>query len=89
MFKIVEGFFRRGTGVVEDRLLEELETLESVSKRSRSRNGCTTTEPCNRVQSLSFPVRLSVGSWEVVKGCRARTASAIHPAREVSVTVLV
>ncbi|XP_028585094.1 glutamate dehydrogenase 1, mitochondrial [Podarcis muralis] len=72
-FKMVEGFFDRGAGIVEDKLVEGLRTRESPEeKRHRVRGILRIIKPCNHVLSVSFPIKRENGEWEVVEGYRAQ-----------------
>lgn len=72
-FKMVEGFFDRGAGIVEDKLVEGLRTRESPEeKRHRVRGILRIIKPCNHVLSVSFPIKRDNGEWEVVEGYRAQ-----------------
>uniref|UniRef100_A0ACB8F843 Glutamate dehydrogenase n=1 Tax=Sphaerodactylus townsendi TaxID=933632 RepID=A0ACB8F843_9SAUR len=72
-FKMVEGFFDRGAGIVEDQLVSGLRTRESAEeKRHRVRGILRIIKPCNHVLSVSFPIRRESGEWEVVEGYRAQ-----------------
>lgn len=72
-FKMVEGFFDRGAGIVEDKLVEGLRTRESAEeKRHRVRGILRIIKPCNHVLSVSFPIKRENGEWEVVEGYRAQ-----------------
>lgn len=72
-FKMVEGFFDRGAGIVEDQLVEGLRTRESLEeRRHRVRGILRIIKPCNHVLSVSFPIKRDNGEWEVVEGYRAQ-----------------
>uniref|UniRef100_A0A8C5QEM9 Glutamate dehydrogenase n=1 Tax=Leptobrachium leishanense TaxID=445787 RepID=A0A8C5QEM9_9ANUR len=72
-FKMVEGFFDRGAGIVEDKLLEDLKTRETEEqKRVRVKGILRIIKPCNHVLSVSFPIKRDNGEWEVVEGYRAQ-----------------
>uniref|UniRef100_A0A3Q2CE89 Glutamate dehydrogenase 1, mitochondrial n=1 Tax=Cyprinodon variegatus TaxID=28743 RepID=A0A3Q2CE89_CYPVA len=72
-FTMVEGFFDRGAGIVEDKLVEDLRTRESPEqKRKRVRGILRIIKPCNHVLSLSFPIRRDSGEWEVIEAYRAQ-----------------
>ncbi|CAH2321177.1 glutamate dehydrogenase 1, mitochondrial [Pelobates cultripes] len=72
-FKMVEGFFDRGAGIVEDKLLEDLRTRETEEqKRVRVKGILRIIKPCNHVLSVSFPIKRDNGEWEVVEGYRAQ-----------------
>uniref|UniRef100_A0AAQ6IFD1 Glutamate dehydrogenase n=1 Tax=Anabas testudineus TaxID=64144 RepID=A0AAQ6IFD1_ANATE len=72
-FKMVEGFFDRGSAIVEDKLVEDLKTRESPEqKRHRVRGILRIIKPCNHVLSVSFPIKRDNGEWEVVEGYRAQ-----------------
>ncbi|KAH0623459.1 hypothetical protein JD844_006220 [Phrynosoma platyrhinos] len=72
-FKMVEGFFDRGAGIVEDKLVEGLRTRESAEeKRHRVRGILRIIKPCNHVLSVSFPIKRDNGEWEVIEGYRAQ-----------------
>uniref|UniRef100_A0A6I8QX37 Glutamate dehydrogenase n=1 Tax=Xenopus tropicalis TaxID=8364 RepID=A0A6I8QX37_XENTR len=72
-FKMVEGFFDRGAGIVEDKLVEDLRTRETEEqKRLRVRGILRIIKPCNHVLSVSFPIKRDNGEWEVIEGYRAQ-----------------
>lgn len=72
-FKMVEGFFDRGAGIVEDKLVEDLRTRETdEQKRKRVKGILRIIKPCNHVLSVSFPIKRDNGDWEVVEGYRAQ-----------------
>lgn len=72
-FTMVEGFFDRGAGIVEDKLAEDLKTRESPDqKRKRVRGILRLIKPCNHVLSVCFPIRRDSGEWEVIEGYRAQ-----------------
>ncbi|XP_044152813.1 glutamate dehydrogenase 1, mitochondrial [Bufo gargarizans] len=72
-FKMVEGFFDRGAGIVEDKLVEDLRTRETEEqKRKRVKGILRIIKPCNHVLSVSFPIKRDNGDWEVVEGYRAQ-----------------
>jgi len=72
-FRMVEGFFDRGAGIVEDKLVEDLKTRETPEqKRHRVRGILRIIKPCNHVLSVSFPIKRDNGEWEVVEGYRAQ-----------------
>ncbi|XP_038164287.1 glutamate dehydrogenase, mitochondrial-like [Cyprinodon tularosa] len=72
-FTMVEGFFDRGAGIVEDKLVDDLRTRESPEqKRKRVRGILRIIKPCNHVLSLSFPIRRDSGEWEVIEAYRAQ-----------------
>ncbi|KAL7990303.1 hypothetical protein Chor_013733 [Crotalus horridus] len=72
-FRMVEGFFDRGAGIVEDQLVSGLRTRESAEeKRHRVRGILRIIKPCNHVLSVSFPIKRDNGEWEVVEGYRAQ-----------------
>lgn len=72
-FKMVEGFFDRGAGIVEDKLIEDLKTRETEEqKRKRVKGILRIIKPCNHILSVSFPIKRDNGDWEVVEGYRAQ-----------------
>ncbi|XP_053306251.1 glutamate dehydrogenase, mitochondrial [Spea bombifrons] len=72
-FKMVEGFFDRGAGIVEDKLAEDLKTRETdEQKRVRVKGILRIIKPCNHILSVSFPIKRDNGEWEVVEGYRAQ-----------------
>lgn len=72
-FKMVEGFFDRGAGIVEDKLVEGLRSRESPEeRRHRVRGILRIIKPCNHVLSVSFPIKRDNGEWEVIEGYRAQ-----------------
>uniref|UniRef100_UPI00358FE109 glutamate dehydrogenase, mitochondrial-like isoform X2 n=1 Tax=Myxine glutinosa TaxID=7769 RepID=UPI00358FE109 len=71
--RMVEGFFDRGAEIVHDSLVESLKTRESLEdKTKRVRGILRIIKPCNHVLSVSFPVKLDNGEWEVVQAYRAQ-----------------
>ncbi|KAM4599488.1 glutamate dehydrogenase, mitochondrial-like [Fundulus diaphanus] len=72
-FSMVEGFFDRGAAIVEEQLVEDLKTRETLEqKRKRVRGILRIIKPCNHVLSLSFPIRRDSGEWEVIEAYRAQ-----------------
>ncbi|EMP26540.1 Glutamate dehydrogenase 1 [Chelonia mydas] len=70
---MVEGFFDRGAGIVEDKLVEGLRSRESPEeRRHRVRGILRIIKPCNHVLSVSFPIKRDNGEWEVIEGYRAQ-----------------
>ncbi|CAI9599716.1 unnamed protein product [Staurois parvus] len=70
---MVEGFFDRGAGIVENKLVEDLKTRETEEqKRKRVKGILRIIKPCNHVLSVSFPIKRDNGDWEVVEGYRAQ-----------------
>uniref|UniRef100_A0A8C6TY32 glutamate dehydrogenase [NAD(P)(+)] n=1 Tax=Neogobius melanostomus TaxID=47308 RepID=A0A8C6TY32_9GOBI len=72
-FRMVEGFFDRGASIVEDKLVEDLKTRETLEqKKNRVRGILRIIKPCNHVLSVSFPIRRDNGEWEVIEAYRAQ-----------------
>ncbi|XP_029433390.1 glutamate dehydrogenase, mitochondrial-like [Rhinatrema bivittatum] len=72
-FTMVEGFFERGAGIVEDKLVESLRSHETEEqKRHRVRGILHIIKPCNHVLSVNFPLKKDNGEWEVIEGYRAQ-----------------
>ena len=62
-FKMVEGFFHRRAGIMEDKLVEDLKIQKSEGAWHPENH-----KPCNHVLSLSFPIPCNHSSWEVIEG---------------------
>lgn len=72
-FRMVEGFFDRGAAIVENKLVEDLKTRETLEQKiKRVRGILRIIKPCNHVLSVSFPIKRDNGEWEVIEGYRAQ-----------------
>uniref|UniRef100_UPI00358EE5F2 glutamate dehydrogenase, mitochondrial-like n=1 Tax=Myxine glutinosa TaxID=7769 RepID=UPI00358EE5F2 len=72
-FKMVEGFFDNGAAIVEDKLVDDMKTRESLEdKRKRVRGILRIIKPCNHVLSIAFPIKRDNGEWEVIEAYRAQ-----------------
>nr|XP_032825332.1 glutamate dehydrogenase, mitochondrial-like [Petromyzon marinus] len=72
-FHMVEGFFDRGASILEDKLVDDMRSRDSVDeKRKRVRGILRIIKPCNHVLSVCFPIKRDNGEWEVIEGYRAQ-----------------
>jgi len=72
-FEMVEGFFDRAAGIMEDQLVSELKGRMSLEdKRKKVQGILKCIKPCNSVLAISFPFRRDNGEYEVVKAWRAQ-----------------
>ncbi|XP_007936161.2 LOW QUALITY PROTEIN: glutamate dehydrogenase, mitochondrial-like [Orycteropus afer afer] len=80
--KMVEIFFDRGISIMEDKLVEFINTRDSEEQKRKCVRGILhIIKPCNHVLSLSFPIRLDSGSWKVIHGYRAQHSQHCTPCK--------
>ncbi|XP_021108199.1 glutamate dehydrogenase 1, mitochondrial-like [Heterocephalus glaber] len=85
-FKVVGGFFSRGTNMVRVKLVEDLDTHESKEKHNCVRSILHMIKLCNYMLSVSFPFSHNHGSWKVIEGYGTQHGQQCTPAREASGT---
>ncbi|XP_041362670.1 glutamate dehydrogenase, mitochondrial-like isoform X1 [Gigantopelta aegis] len=71
---MVEKFFDKAAGYLEDRLVEEVKgkNLTIEDKRKRVQGILRIIKPCNHVLALSFPIKRDNGEFEVIEAWRAQ-----------------
>jgi len=72
-FEMVEMFFDRAAGLVEDKLVNELKDRSTPEdKRKRVQGILKMIRPCNHVIALTFPIKRDNGDYEIVEAWRAQ-----------------
>ncbi|XP_004711561.1 glutamate dehydrogenase 1, mitochondrial-like [Echinops telfairi] len=80
--KMVDDFLDRGISIMEDKLVALIKTRGSdEQKRKQVRGILGVLKPCNHVLSVTFPVQLDSGSWEVIHGYRAQHSQHCMPCK--------
>lgn len=70
---MVELFFDRATGLMEDRLVEQVKTRMPIEdKKKKVRGILRNMKPCNHVLEFCFPLRRDNGEFELIRGWRAQ-----------------
>lgn len=72
-FEMVEMFFDRAAGIVEDKMVEEMKSRDTPeNKRKKIRGIISVIKPCNHVLQFTFPVRRDNGDFEIIEAWRAQ-----------------
>jgi glutamate dehydrogenase (NAD(P)+) len=72
-YEMVELFFDRAAGIVEDKLVEEMKSRDPPDiKRKRVRGILKVIKPCNHVLNITFPVKRDNGEFEIIEAWRAQ-----------------
>lgn len=72
-FEMVEMFFDRAAGIVEDKMVEEMKSRDTPeNKRKKIRGILAVIKPCNHVLQFTFPVRRDNGEFEIIEAWRAQ-----------------
>merc|ERR1719187_11502 len=72
-YEMVELFFDRAAGIVEEQLVEQLKDRTSIeTKRQRVRGILEMVKPCNSILAVTFPIKRDSGEFEIVYGWRAQ-----------------
>ena len=72
-FEMVEMFFDRAAGMLEDKLVEEMKDRMSVEdKRKRVKGILKMIKPCNNVLAITFPIKRDNGEFEIIRAWRAQ-----------------
>jgi glutamate dehydrogenase (NAD(P)+) len=70
---MVEMFFDRAAGIVEDKLVEEMKGRDPPEiKRKKARGILKVIKPCNHVLNISFPLKRDNGEYEIIEAWRAQ-----------------
>jgi glutamate dehydrogenase (NAD(P)+) len=72
-FEMVEIFFDRAAGIVEDKMVEEMKSRDtSEMKHKKIRGILAVIKPCNHVLQFTFPVKLDNGEYQIIEAWRAQ-----------------
>lgn len=72
-YEMVELFFDRAAGIVEDKLVEELKSREPLDvKRKKVKGILKVVKPCNHVLNINFPLKRDNGDYEIIEAWRAQ-----------------
>ncbi|CAF1175099.1 unnamed protein product [Didymodactylos carnosus] len=73
-YKMVELFYDRAAGILEDKLVDEMRKskLTDEQKRVKVRGTLKMIKPPNYVLAITFPVRRDNGEWELIEAWRAQ-----------------
>ena len=72
-YEMVELFFDRAAGIVEDKLVEEMKSRDPPEiKRKKARGILKVIKPCNHVLNISFPLKRDNGEYEIIEAWRAQ-----------------
>ena len=72
-YQMVEYFFDRAAGYVEDKLVDEMRSRDSLeSKRHRARGILAVIKPCNHVINIAYPIKKDNGEYEIIEAWRAQ-----------------
>lgn len=83
-FQCVEKFFDRAATILEPTLINDLKTMRNMpqhEKEARVRGILRMIKPCNRVLSITFPVRRDNGEFEIIRGWRAQHSDHMTPCK--------
>jgi glutamate dehydrogenase (NAD(P)+) len=72
-YNMVEMFYERAAGIVEDKMVEEMKSRESDDiKRKKIQGILKVIKPCNHVLNFSFPLKRDNGDYEIIEAWRAQ-----------------
>jgi glutamate dehydrogenase (NAD(P)+) len=72
-FNMVEIFFDKAAKIVEDKMVEESKSRDSLeSKRKKIQGILKVIKPCNHVLNFTFPVKRDNGSFDMIEAWRAQ-----------------
>lgn len=72
-FEMVEMFFDRAAGIVEDKMVEESKSRDTPeNKRKKIRGILAVIKPCNHILQFTFPVKRDNGDFEIIEAWRAQ-----------------
>ncbi|KAK2703887.1 glutamate dehydrogenase, mitochondrial-like [Artemia franciscana] len=73
-FHMVEFFFHRACGVLQDKLVEEMKAprMSLEDKKKKVVGLLKIMEPCHHVLEVSFPLKRDNGEYEMITGYRAQ-----------------
>ena len=72
-YHMVEMFYDRAAGIVEDKMVEESKSRETPEmKRKKIKGILKVIKPCNHVINFSFPLKRDNGDYEIIEAWRAQ-----------------
>lgn len=90
-FEMVEMFFDRAAGIVEDKMVEESKSRDTPeNKRKKIRGILAVIKPCNHILQFTFPVKRDNGDFEIIEAWRAQHSqhrTPVSPAYWVAIRI--
>ncbi|GBP49885.1 Glutamate dehydrogenase, mitochondrial [Eumeta japonica] len=81
-FDMVEYFFHRACQVIEDKLVEDMKSRESMEEKRKKVSGILKLmQPCDHILELQFPLRRDSGEYEMIVGYRAQHSTHRTPTK--------
>ena len=73
-FEMVEMFFDKSVGLLENKLIEESQMgrISLEEKKKRVHGILKMIKPCNSVIALTFPIKRDTGEFEIIQAWRAQ-----------------
>jgi len=72
-FKMVEMYFEKAAGIVENKMVEEMKSRDTVEmKHKKVRGILKVIKPCNHILNFTFPLKRDNGDFEMVEAWRAQ-----------------
>lgn len=72
-YEMVEMFYDRAAGIVEEKMVEEMKSRESPEiKHKRVKGILKVIKPCNHVLGITFPLKRDNGEYEIIEAWRAQ-----------------
>ena len=72
-YEMVEMFFDRAALIVEDKMVDEMKSKETVDqKRHKIKGILEVIKPCNHVLNFNFPLKRDNGEYMIIEAWRAQ-----------------
>lgn len=81
-YSMVEIFYDRAAIIVEDKMVDEMKTRDSMEVKRKTIQGILKViKPCNHVLNISFPLKRDNGSYEMIEAWRAQHSQHKSPTK--------